>query len=496
MKLVVLVPSEEYKSYAGTRIRYHRIQSSLQQHGITMSVEAIDAFDPRSSDCDVLLISKCHEARAIVIAAHLKSRGKIVGPDLFDDYFSDATDARLMNYRDWLGQLVDVADFGVCSTPAMADVVASIYGDLPIHVMNDPGAPFDPQWLKGELDRKLSQALTDNILRVAWYGVGDNAFFPVGLDDLSAFGDRLNELERSPMAVRLTVLTNKRALSSASLHMIAQLPVQTELMEWSERAEQQLLADSLAVFLPVSAQPFSRAKSLNRAVTALSAGCQVLSVGYPLYQSLTPFVYRDPIELRRDVGDRRLKLSPHKLGHCLTALDAFGSAQTEAAKLSQFVRGLASSRGITPHSIRVIHGASTREDVHRLIKSAGGLSVASPYTSARFDFDIRFQGGPSRLTLSVSDEAASGLQSSARAQLRRMGTHGKRFSLTLSPVWRRLWAKGLGNRKTARSDALILGTYQQTMKEIAARMDELFGPGRNIVCEYSRLPVPRTIEGA
>lgn len=496
MKLVVLVPSEEYKSYAGTRIRYHRIQPALQQRGVTISVEAIDAFDPRMSDCDALLISKCHDARAIVIAAHVRSRGKIVGSDLFDDYFSDATDARLTGYRDWLGQLVEVGDFAVCSTPAMADVVAGLYGDQPLHVMNDPGAPFDSQWLKGELDRKLSQALADNVLRVAWYGVGDNAFFPIGLDDLSAFGERLNELGRSPMKVRLTVLTNKRALSSAGLNMIAQLPVQAELIEWSERAEQQLLADSLAVFLPVSAQRFSRAKSLNRAMTALSAGCQVLSVGYPLYRSLAPFVYRDPIELRRDVGDRRLKFSPHRLGRYLAVLDDFGSAETEAGKLSQFLRGLTSGRRVAPDSMRVIHGVSTREDVHQLIKSVGGLSVASPYTSARFDFDIRFQGAPSRLTLSLSDEAASGLQSSARAQLRTIGSHGKRFSLRLSPVWRRLSARDGAERKTTRSDALIVGTYQMTMKEIAARMNELFGPGRNIVCEYSRLPLPRTIETA
>ena len=79
--------------------------------------------------------------------------------------------------------------------------------------------------------------------------------------------------------------------------MLRRLAVPYSVEEWSEERERLLLSRALVSFLPVNAQNFSVVKSLNRAVSALCAGCQVLSSGYPLYESLAPFVYRDPDRL-------------------------------------------------------------------------------------------------------------------------------------------------------------------------------------------------------
>ena len=76
MKLSVLVPSQEYKSYAGARIRYDRIASELARMGIETELEDIANFNPNATECDVLLISKCHDARSLVVAAAVSRRGR------------------------------------------------------------------------------------------------------------------------------------------------------------------------------------------------------------------------------------------------------------------------------------------------------------------------------------------------------------------------------------------------------------------------------------
>jgi hypothetical protein len=495
MRLTVLVPSEEYKNYAGTRIRYDRIGEALSSLGIELSIEAIASFDAVRTDCEMLLISKCHDARSLVIAAHLKDRGVLVGPDLFDDYFSDPFDSRLISYRAWLVQLAEISDFAICSTEAMADVVGTIRSQLPVHVMNDPGPSFDVDAMASELAGKLASTLEQSALRVAWFGVGDNPYFPVGLEDLSAHAWALAELRRSSLDIRLTVLTNKRALSARGLRLIEQLPVQSEVREWTEIAERELLAESFLAFLPVSAQPFSRAKSLNRAFTALSSGCQVLSAGYPLYGLLDAFIYRDPQELLFDLERRELRFSRTKIAEYVEAVGSLASRAEEAAKLARFLSDLAPAARTVRAPIMLVHGSSTREEAHGSIKSVGGLSVASPYTSAQFDFDVVFRGSPCGIEMLIARQAAPRLLSSAKAQLGRGERyHGKLYQ-PLKQQRRRPVAGGPPRLDWfTRSDAFQLATYRSTMDFVSRQLEDAFGPGRIFVSEHSRLPFPSCAE--
>src|SRR4051794_38252147 len=106
MNIRVLIPSEEYRGYAGARIRYGRLAAELQERGITLTLQDIGEFAPEHETTDALLISKCHDARALVAAAAAYQRGQLVGVDLFDDYFSQTGDSRLVRYRNWLKQLL------------------------------------------------------------------------------------------------------------------------------------------------------------------------------------------------------------------------------------------------------------------------------------------------------------------------------------------------------------------------------------------------------
>ena len=125
MRVSILVPSDEYRNYAGARIRYGRLQPQLAQLGVSLQLEDVASCRPDQSECDVLLISKCHDARSLIAAAGVSRREKLVGVDLFDDYFSQFADARLFGFRNWLNQLLPICNFALCSTEAMAKVTGA-----------------------------------------------------------------------------------------------------------------------------------------------------------------------------------------------------------------------------------------------------------------------------------------------------------------------------------------------------------------------------------
>ena len=488
MKLAVLVPSVEYKGWAGARIRYGRIRSALAELGIELTLEDIAEFDPLAADCDTILISKCHDPKSLLVAAILADRGKFVGIDLFDDYFSDADDSRLVRYRAWLADILPSCHFALCSTEPLKAVVQQYRPDVPAHVMNDPAEEHDAGRLAELVGDKLRAAGDGKRLKICWFGVGDNAYFPVGLADLHAFGAVLGDLSRSRLDVELSILTNRRALGAEGLSLISSLPVPTTIQEWSEEAEARLLEETFLAFLPVSAQAFSAAKSLNRAVTALSSGCQVLSVGYPLYEALSNLIYRDAKTFLTDLEAGGMRMSGDRVADYVETMQALADADAEAQKLARFLAGLRRDVPSDTPPLAVIHGHSTRGDAHDLVREAGGLSVASPFCSAAFDFDVLFRARPFRLDMLVSKAAARRLLPGKANHLQARQKLGGREYFVL-PHDREATA--------VRSDAIEwhdqplpvqLATYGPIMARIERLVRQAFGPVRTIVSETSRLP--------
>jgi hypothetical protein len=490
MKLVVLVPSEAYKSYAGVRIRYKRIAPELGRHAVELALTDIGQFDPTTADCDGIIISKCHDARSLIAAAALRQRGKLVGVDLFDDYFSQPHDARLTRLRNWLAQLVDLCDFALCSTGAMAEVVRNYRSSLLTHIMHDPAPAESFDLIASALERKVANASDRREIRVCWFGVGDNHLFPVGLTDLLAHASVLPALSRAGFDLRLKVVTNTRALTADGLSMLGCLPVRTEIEEWSEDAETNALQEALIAFLPVGTQQFSIAKSLNRAMTALSAGCQVLSVGYPLYDRLESLIYRSAETLLNDLELGSLRFSVASLGKFRRIVDTCASAGNEAVSLARFLQALEPQPQSNAGPLCLIHGQSTRQEAHNLIRQVGGLSVASPYYSTATDFDVLFRGARSGLKMLVAQSVASRLLPQVRARAkRRERLNGRRYL--------QIYAAGTPNGQAPEwldwENAPIpfqLATYGQSLELMQRALNAAFGPCRTLVSEMSPLPFP------
>lgn len=486
MKIIVLVPSPEYMNNAGVRIRYLRLVPNLADRGTELVLQDINEFAPDDSEADVVIISKCHDPVSIVVAARLVDRGIRVGVDLFDDYFSQSGDSRMARFRTWLDQMISRINFVLCSTEAMAGIAKRYRPDIPVHVMNDPASDFQMDELPQVLTRKLRQTREGRRISVAWFGVGDNPHFPVGLHDLAGFGGVLQELLQSGMDVELRALTNRRALTANGLALLQGLPVRSNVEEWTEEAEQELLASTFVAFLPVNTQPFSTAKSLNRAVTALTSGCQVLSAGYPLYERLGPLVYRDATELLADIRQGTMRLSADRLPVYRETMEKFASADAEASRLADFLKSLKHGSP-DDATLVVLHGHSTSGAAHKQIQRLNGLSVASPYCNTRAGFDVIFKANATGLSMLVSEKAARRLQ---------------RFQDRLAPISEISGGKFQEVRDIGQPDAnnalagkmdevslpLQLTSYLSWMDEMRARVSAAFGPCRFIVAEMSHLP--------
>lgn len=395
MKICVLAASASILASAGVRVRYRRIGSQLAELGHELSVLPITEFKrPRDFKHDVYIVSKCYDARALVAARLIAARGGAFGVDLFDDYYGQLSDSRSTWRREWLTALLASANFILCSTPAMQALAQRIAPSHPVHVLNDPCGQLDRHAMAAALAGKLERLHQTRTLRLGWFGDGENAYFSAELAELAAFGGELARLRTNRFDVRLEILTERSAVTADALAALRRLTLPFELDEWSEQREAALLERCTACFLPVNAQRFSVVKSLNRAVTALTGGTQVLSAGYPLYECLGEFIYRDAAQLLADLEARRPLLRKETLDSFAHLMDRYASPTAEANKLSAFFQNFSQRPTTQMSQLAVVHGPYSTRGEHLFVQSMGGLSVASPFATQQLPYDVRFVWRP------------------------------------------------------------------------------------------------------
>jgi hypothetical protein len=394
MRITIVAPSEQYMALAGVRIRYRRIASRLENAGHTFEIMQISDFDRRiPMESDAYVFSKCYDARSFLAATAMRGQGRHVGIDVFDDYFDQSRDSQFVRHREWLRTMGELCDFFLCSTPRMHEVVKRFLPDAPGHVLNDPFHAFDVKSVGDMISEKLVRARRERHIDVLWFGVGDNPNFHIGLKDLAAYGDNLQQLRRRGFDVSLRILTNRRALDLEGLKSISRLAVAHSVEEWSQARETELLAQSLLAFIPVNAQAFSIAKSLNRAVTALTGGAQVLSPGYPLYQPLEEFIYDTADGFIDDVEAARLKVRRATTAALSNTLATWGDPGREGEKLIEFMQKIVdrpTAVSLPKTLTGVLHGLRSPVDCHKAAQRLGQLSIAGQVNAPKLNYDVRF----------------------------------------------------------------------------------------------------------
>lgn len=488
MKLTFVIPSLEFLASAGARIRYLRMIPLLKEAGYELELLPIVEIDKADISSGAVVFSKCFDSRAIVAAARCRASGCLVGVDLFDDYFSQRRDSRMTMYRTWLDEMLRQVDFVLCSTDRMAEIAGSMRPGLPLHVLNDPAMDLRFDSLPSLLDEKCARAREERLIRLCWFGIGDNPYFPVGLDDVTALGARLAQLVCRGWNVELTVSTNVRALDVNRLSRLARLPFPVHVELWSEARETELLLDSVCCFLPVSAQPFSIAKSLNRAVSALSAGCQVIWAGYPLYRHFDDLIYAEPLAFLDDLESDALRLSSKRFDAYRTLMRDFASLEVECERFLGFVETLSRRADSGAGKLPVLaHGHQTNGNAHKMARKDGALSVGTPFSPSALVYDALFTaqvtGGDLRLL--VAEGVLDRLLPHVRAKVRRFCKLNKMTYFAID------WHADEHQEERNLVGASLpeqLAAYSGIFARIRQKIEEAFGPIEMMISESSKLP--------
>lgn len=393
MKIQVLVRSPEWLHSAGARIRYRRLQPEFARLGCTLAIDPLSRIiEGLKLNADVYIFSKCNDAAALMLADMLREAGALVGFDLFDDYISNSS-SLTFGQRDFHRSLVGKVDFLLCSTPRMAAAALAVDPSIPAHVLNDPFESINYERIAQLLQAKAHKARQTGRIDILWFGQGANPIFPVGISDLAGFSDALRPLATAGLDVRVKVLTNSAALDMEGLTALRRLPYPTDVHEWSIAAEATSLDQATLAFLPVNYQSFSTAKSLNRAITALTHGTQLLAAGYPLYSALDSLIYSDAAEFVADFQSGSFRMRASSLPALCEHFASVADPAQEAARFLSFLEALPAELvrvDINERQPRaVLHGASSSPAVHTLARSLGWLSLGSPLTQRPLPFSAQ-----------------------------------------------------------------------------------------------------------
>jgi hypothetical protein len=477
MKIAVALPAEPQHGQAGVRIRYLRLAGELGRLGHSIECIPIDRLADQSAlTYDGYIISKVYDARAELLCKALHRLGMPVGIDLFDDYFSQSRDARLGRLRQWLTAMVPCIDFVLCSTPRMVEVARKYAPSVPIHLLSDPSDSTDASALAKSAGERIERAYKDGLIRVAWFGMGDNPSFSVGLSDLAAWSEELDRMRGRGFEIELSILTNRRAMTATLLAGLRQLSLRWEIDEWSESGEQKLLTESTVAFLPVNTQAFSIAKSQNRVVTALRTGTQVISVGYPLYQPFDRWIYRDGKQLIEDLKCGKARLSRECAFEICEYFEKVASVQNEAVDLTEFIASVQPRGEVGAFSI-LIHGYESKGDIHKFTRRQKALSVASPLAVDGLNYDVRIEiepdDGSYQILVSTKQlhRVAKDLHMSFEGGIKLLDTTYMKASASVILPELRSCVAGL---LRLRSDASICAAYADLMRDITLIIRSVF----------------------
>jgi len=405
-RIIFVVPSDAHLDTGGVRIRYDRMRGPLSIFNVSVDICSLSTLltEVRVSPGDIVVFSKVYSLLTPLLVAKLQERGHLVGIDLFDNYFSDDSDSRLTRFREWLRRVSCRVNFVIYSTSELKNTVSPLGPAVPDILLPDVVTDVDINRIAAVADTKLARRLSDRFLNIVWFGNGSNPFFVAGLNDLAAFSDQLCFLESCGWRVGLTILTNGTSIDSVIGARLGRLSVDWTLKEWSVEAEVESLTDADFCFLPVNFQPFSRSKTLNRALAAITSGCQVFSAGYELYDPLRPLIYTDASEMVHDLTHGRAKIGSSSKHAILDHLSAYADPYGVAMDLAHFFDRLITERPFAATSVYAVNpplllvdGIQSDPDLIATATYLGGISVRSPTVAKiKFKFDVEFNSTAKR----------------------------------------------------------------------------------------------------
>jgi hypothetical protein len=244
----------------------------------------VETFDlSRLPSYEGVLFSKAFRSEDQELARQLRAAGKRVLFDLCDDLFYNPQDIpKYRQVRKDLLKMLALCDRVVCSTPTLARAVQQAAGlpDLPAIA---PDA-YEQASVSGRPSTPSS-----SVAQLLWFGRHGSPNAPAGMEDVLLIRKALAEAAmRRP--VQLTICSDNRAKFD---DLFTGFSVPVRYVDWTPRSFASELADTDAVVIPLSRNPFVEAKTHNRLTLALSAGVPVVADSIESYREFDRFCYLD-----------------------------------------------------------------------------------------------------------------------------------------------------------------------------------------------------------
>jgi hypothetical protein len=247
----------------------------------------VQLYNPGSeSEYKGVIFSKCYEPADQRLATQLRARGVPVVLDLCDNHFYNPQGLPAYETaRQNLIKMISLANVITCSTPALAEIVATeahldrlpaVVGD-PVECLNTDNAVRDRLEIAshgGTIKRHL-----------LWFGIHGSPNAPCGMIDVIKVADTLSRMCKE-YPFELVICSNNRETYESS---IRPLDFPTIYEEYDKDRFSSLLSKMDGVILPVSQNPFTWAKSHNRLTTALFAEVPVVADDLPSYREFSDF---------------------------------------------------------------------------------------------------------------------------------------------------------------------------------------------------------------
>lgn len=276
-----IVPAEDgwYSAMASARYRLAIPAQMLIQFGHCVTVKTLKDIEREPGEVlefgkgfDLVILPKVFHPLSLQLMVTARQNGARTIYDLCDNHFSDSRNGR------FLRELLLRADGVVCSTPAMADLIAAETGRR-AEVIGDP--------VEGPLG-SMNNNPNAGAFRIAWFG------HPVNLDTLQAQLPDLSELARA-IPLSLTVVTDANSgfdVFTEYFNQQEKSSLRLRFVSWSLQATWQELQACDAVIIPSFVDDGRKSvKSANRVTESLHAGRAVVAHALRSYVEFAEWIW-------------------------------------------------------------------------------------------------------------------------------------------------------------------------------------------------------------
>lgn len=298
MAVIEFWPHTANPAVASYRLRCLRVEHALRAQGVDVA-----RFRPRGQP-KVLILSKRYDPDTLRAATELRaSTGTKLVLDICDNHlYLSRVDEVVAERARHLIQAIRAVDLLIASTAYLGDLIQSavpeqrnlcVIGDFvePPNQLTLSDILANPiAWLHWISFRKRLAILNPRgVTRFVWFGNHGNDYVPGGMFDIRKVLPHLEALH-SAHPSSLTVISNSRrkfdVLSGETSLPMLYVP-------WSEATFSAMLMAHATCIIPISANPFTLAKTDNRVATALVHGLQVVADPIPSYQKYSERIYLD-----------------------------------------------------------------------------------------------------------------------------------------------------------------------------------------------------------